>query len=670
VESADVVVIGGGIAGLSLAAELAPHLRLVLIEAESELAHHTSGRSARQMQPSYGPDPIRSATRRTIDEVRRLEAEHDTVFLRPRPLLWVAGDHEETLLQQLLTDVPALQLLTRTQALERLPLLRPEATTAALLDTEAYEVDVDALLALHRRRAMAGGAQILLGTRVTGSRHLDGRWRLETTAQVQLEAPVVVDAAGPWADQVAELLGARRRGLVPHRRTVGVSAETGRRVDPDWPMACRADGSFYVRPHRDGVLVSLSEEVASEPEDAQPRPGDLAEIRRRTHLSTVLTVGAFSAAWTGLRTLAPDHLPVLGFDSAVPGLFWLAGQGGYGFQTSSALARAAAGRILGRDDPTSADVLTVPTDAPVPDRHAAVVVTGPSRGGGSAVDEQPTVHRQGVPGDPGRVRGGQERDRGSNVLGLSHPTQRVQRKEEVGATVLVVPDPGPDGAGSHTVDADPVGGEAEREVAGQGDDAGLGGGIGFAAQRREGVDGADGDDGRGPGAPTEVRDGRPAATDHSQQVELGHPPPHLVVGVLERPVPGVAAGHVDQHVERSLCRGRERVVHRRLLGDVQGEGPVPTAGKLQGHPVRGHPVEVGDQHPCPLGGEPLSARPPDAVGCTGDQGHRSVETSGQGLHRRSLTHCRALRSGKGRRRGAGAAATGGSTALPPGTTPR
>lgn len=342
-QDVDVLIVGGGIAGLSLAAELAGRCRVALVEAEPSLAYHTSSRSAQQLIPSYGPPPVQELTRRT------LEVLADAADGAGRRLVWPS----RFMLVGSRADVQAeshegMRALTRDEARALVPALRPGAFEAASLDTDSVRVDAQALLAFHEERARSRGVGLHVGAPVHSAQRVGGGWLVGAGAE-GFHAANVVNAAGAWADDVAILFGVERLGLQPYRRTAAlVSLATP--LDPDTPMVAAADDTWYFRPDPVGALVSPSESEPSRAEDAVPRPGDieaaLALIRTVADLEVTGTV----RAWTGLRTSPQDGLPVLGFDPEGPGFFWLAGQGGYGFQTSSALAEAAAAQLLAGPD--------------------------------------------------------------------------------------------------------------------------------------------------------------------------------------------------------------------------------------------------------------------------------------------------------------------------------
>ena len=345
--TADIAIIGGGIAGLSLAAAIGDRASVVVIEAEPELFHHTSSRSAQQMQPTYGPAPVRALTTASIPLVDEKAERAGTPVYTPRPLLWLHSSEERGPFETLLATVPGLTAIGADEAVRMLPVLKPELLVDAAVDLSAVEVDVPLLLAWYRAEAVESGTTVVTGARVTAVERVGEAWRLTAGAET-VEAPVVVNASGAWVDLVAALFGVRSRGLTPKRRTVAV-ALAGRPVDPRWPMASDVADRFYFRPRGEAILASALEDVISEPEDAQPLDDDVATVIERVNAVTDLDLGAPITTWTGLRTLSPDTAPVVGFDDVVPGFYWLAGQGGYGIQTSAALARYAAAELLGAE---------------------------------------------------------------------------------------------------------------------------------------------------------------------------------------------------------------------------------------------------------------------------------------------------------------------------------
>ena len=343
----DVLIVGGGIAGLSLASALAGRCSVALVEAEQELAYHTSSRSARQLIPSYGPPVVQELTVRTLELIAARDAESDSRVLAPRSFLLIGSEAEVAA-----ESSGSMQPITPAEALELCPALVPGTFAAAGLDTASFACDAPLLLEDHRQRAVAAGADIITGARVHSAQRLGSGWQIGAGTE-GFQAGVLVNAAGAWADELAVISGVEKLGLQPYRRTAAIAA-VERPLPETSPMVAAADNTFYFRRDGGDVLVSPSEHVASGAEDARPRPGDVERLVERLNAITTLGITAVRRAWTGLRTEAADGVPVAGFDAEAPGFYWLAGQGGYGFQTSSAMAELAAAQILAGTGPAAA----------------------------------------------------------------------------------------------------------------------------------------------------------------------------------------------------------------------------------------------------------------------------------------------------------------------------
>jgi D-arginine dehydrogenase len=336
---ADVAVVGAGIAGVSVAYELAGTASVVLLERESQPAYHTTGRSAAMFLESYGGPEVREltvASRSTFEAVGTL--------LRARPLLWIAAPGREDSLAALAAGNAAVRPVPPEAVAAMCPIVRPQWRAGALLEDDAVEIDV---LGLHQHflgGARRRGLRVLLDAPVLGgTRDADATWSLHTGSG-EVRARVVVNAAGAWADEVARLLGVAPVGLRPLLRTAVVARASG--VDPAWPLVSEVDERFYFRPEARGVLLSPADETPSEPHDARPDDLTVALAIERVNEATTLGLRSVQTAWAGLRTFAPDRNPVVGPDPAVPSFHWLAGQGGFGIQTAPALARLAAAAVV------------------------------------------------------------------------------------------------------------------------------------------------------------------------------------------------------------------------------------------------------------------------------------------------------------------------------------
>lgn len=342
------MVIGGGIAGVSVAYELAAHARVVLLETEPSLALHTTGRSAAIFAPSYGSPVVRALTAASERRFAAFPAELDTPpLLTPRSVLWLGADDEAVAHLESLPVEP----ITAADALKRCPVLTN--VTAAAWDAGARDIDVMALHQGYVRGLRARGGTIRTGHPVQGI-HRDGAgWRVDAGAE--LRADLVVNAAGAWADVVAERAGLPAIGLRAYRRTAAV-ASGARDADPSWPLVVDAAERFYFRPEGRRWLVSPSEETPSEPCDAKSDELDVALALERVNEVTSLGLRRVHAEWAGLRSFVADRGPVAGAWPEHPGFVFFAGQGGYGIQMAPALAAAGAAIALG---------LPIPSDIPV-----------------------------------------------------------------------------------------------------------------------------------------------------------------------------------------------------------------------------------------------------------------------------------------------------------------
>ena len=353
-EVVDVAVIGGGMAGASVAAELAGSVRVRLLEAEAQAGHHATGRSAAVFAPSYGPAQVRALTRASRGFFHAPpDGFADGPLVAPRDLLTIARDDQAAALDATLATVgaeAAVERLGEAEVLAVCPLLRRGYATAGMLDRAGRDIDVARLHGGFLRRLRARGGTVATGAAVERLSR-DGRgWRIETRAGT-VRADVVVNAAGAWAGAVGAMAGAEAVGLVPKRRTaVIVAAPEGVTVG-GLPLTIDAEEGFYLKPDAGRLLLSPADATPVPPGDARPEEIDVAVCVDRAERAFALSVRRVEASWAGLRSFVADGEPVVGFSNAVPGFFWLAGQGGYGIQTAPAMARLAASLVLGRGMP-------------------------------------------------------------------------------------------------------------------------------------------------------------------------------------------------------------------------------------------------------------------------------------------------------------------------------
>jgi D-arginine dehydrogenase len=337
----DVVIVGGGIAGASLGAELAGKRRTLIIEAEEQCGYHSTGRSAAFWLESYGgPDValLSAASREFLTRPPEGFAEHG--FLHARGAVHVSdGDWPE------LPSTVAARKLTRGELEQLVPGIRPR-WTRALLEPGCADIDVAALHAAFLRRFRQGGGMVATSARLVRAKQTGHGWTITLADGATLRASILVDAAGAWADRVAEACGVQPLGIAPKRRTM-VQLRVGRAGLKDMPLVDDAAGSFYFKGESDrSIWLSPHDEIATDPCDAAPEEIDIATAIARFQDVVDWTVDRVERSWAGLRSFAPDRLPVYGFDARARGFFWCAGQGGFGIQTAPAAARLAAAALL------------------------------------------------------------------------------------------------------------------------------------------------------------------------------------------------------------------------------------------------------------------------------------------------------------------------------------
>ncbi len=355
VETAQIIIIGGGMAGASVAAELARTRRVILLEREDRPGRHATGRSAALHSEIYGNAAIRALTRASRDTF--LAPEGADPFVTPRDCLHIAtaGQIEALETFAALPDVAAaVTRLDGEGARALAPLLKPGVVVAALRERNAYDLDVDAIHQYYLRALKARGGQLVCDADIAGLARRDGQW-VARFGDREVAAPVVIDAAGAWGDQVAALAGIAPLGLQPMRRTIALVDLPDPAASRDWPMVIDIDEQFYFKPSSGQLLLSPADETPMDPCDAWPEELDIAIAVDRIQQVADLDVTRVPHSWAGLRTFAPDRTPAVGFDPGAEGFFWLVGQGGYGIQTAPAMARLAA--ALAQGQPAPADLL-------------------------------------------------------------------------------------------------------------------------------------------------------------------------------------------------------------------------------------------------------------------------------------------------------------------------
>jgi D-arginine dehydrogenase len=356
VQNPDILVIGGGIAGLSAAAVLSEHARVTLLEAEEQIGFHSSGRSATMLHYALGDRLIRALTFASRPFFDDPPAGFSDMPLGVKmPVLIHAREDERAELDALGEELSSFAVLERLDAAgvhELCPLLRDDALYG-LADLNGIHLDPHAMLQGNLRQVRSRGGTVRTGARVAAIERGEGVWAVTTEGDETFAAPILVNAAGAWADRVAQLAGVQRLGLEPKRRTIiTFDAPAGTRLE-GLPFAKTVGDELYFAPESGRLFASPMDEGPSDPVDARPDEYDIALAAHRVEERTVVKVDRIHSRWAGLRTFAPDRHPAVGFASDAEGFFWLAGQGGSGLQTSPAMAAITASLIVGAPWPTS-----------------------------------------------------------------------------------------------------------------------------------------------------------------------------------------------------------------------------------------------------------------------------------------------------------------------------
>lgn len=352
----DLIVIGGGIAGVSLGYEVAEERSVCLLEMESALAFHTTGRSAASYLETYGHREVRALTTASRVFFESPPEHFDGPLLSPRPLLQFARVGRGSTLRELhgevLERVPQARLLSPDDAVEVYPMLRLEQVELGMLEPGAMEIDVHGLHQGYVRGLKRRGGVIVKSGKVVSMDQVSGTWTITTADGVRRTAQTVVNAAGAWGDQVAALAGARSVGLAPLLRSIFMVRSPDPEATKHLPIVAEIDSTFYIKPEGDQLLCSPAEETPTPPGEVRADQLEVARAIEAIAETTTFQPKSVTSTWAGLRTFAADRNLVLGPDPELPGFFWYVGQGGFGIQTAPAAARVAANVLRGEEVPS------------------------------------------------------------------------------------------------------------------------------------------------------------------------------------------------------------------------------------------------------------------------------------------------------------------------------
>lgn len=360
--TADVTVIGGGIAGISAAAriaEVAPELKVVVLEAEDSLAYHSTGRSAAMFIRNYGPPAIRALNIISEDVFR------DPQDFSDKPLLSLRGEMvldtgRSSAFDDYINGSSGLEIIAGEDVVKMVPILKPDYVRRGAFEPDASDIDVHQLMSSFTALAKRHGVDIRLKhpvQSITRQKSGDGSesWHL-TAGDSEISTKMIVNAAGAWVDKIAEMAGVQPMGIIPHRRSAVMIPEPQGYSVSGWPMIAPAEEDWYMKPETGRMMVSPADQDPIEAMDAYPDDMVLAEGVYRFEQAVTIAVTRVEHEWAGLRSFAEDHNPVVGFAPDAEGFFWMGGQGGYGIAASPALSQITAALVTGGDCPAD-DVL-------------------------------------------------------------------------------------------------------------------------------------------------------------------------------------------------------------------------------------------------------------------------------------------------------------------------
>ena len=346
----DIIIIGGGIAGMSAAARLAPHAKLTILEREDRLAYHASGRSAAAFIEDYGNDVVRGLNSASVDYLSQANGG----VLSPRGFMLTAKKEDRNDFLEEAKDF-GLDHISLQEAKTKIPLINTDIVGYAAYREDVSDIDTDLFFQNFVKEARAANAEIKLNSEATSISAANGKWHVDTKAE-RFSASILINASGAWADKTAALSGIKPLGFMPYRRSIARIPVPGGFDPSDWPLFDEINERWYAKPDAGQLIVSPADEDPLEPQDAWADDTVLAEGIARFEKMITHPVKQMSTNWAGLRTFSPDRSLVIGRAAENRQFFWLCGQGGYGFQTAAAASRLTADLILGRQSELSAEL--------------------------------------------------------------------------------------------------------------------------------------------------------------------------------------------------------------------------------------------------------------------------------------------------------------------------
>ena len=370
---ADFIIIGSGIAGMSAAYRLSSHGKVVVLDKEAHLGYHTTGRSAAFFTENYGNNIIRAltkASRSFLEKPSECFRKDPLMFLNGGFLMIANADQSEAVEKELkyaLKTSAKVFEISKKEALNMVPAIKENYINRALHEPYSKVMDVDLIHQGYARGAKNNDAQIFFNQEVTKISKINNNWNVKTKNGT-FSSPILINAAGAWCDEIAKLAGCKPLGIKPKRRTVIIFKNANDYVIDKWPVVIDIEDNFYFKPEVGNFLASPADETDSPPCDAQPEEIDIALTVERLEKATNLKINNIEHKWAGLRSFYSDRTPIVGEDIENSGFYWLAGQGGYGIQTSPSISKILESLITGKKWPDKLTELSINEDTLSPKR--------------------------------------------------------------------------------------------------------------------------------------------------------------------------------------------------------------------------------------------------------------------------------------------------------------
>ena len=350
----DVIVLGSGIAGISIAAELSKKCSVCILEKEKNTSYHSTGRSMAFFIESYGNETVRKLTTASKNFfINYKDPFLNRKLLNKRGVLHIGNNRQNIIVKKLYEQLTEINnnfdLLNKNQTLDLLPCLKEEYVTSSVYDFEASEIDINLMYDFYLKKFKNNGGVIIKDILIKEINNQNSIWELVSN-QNKISSKLLINAAGAWCDEVANMVKTKKIDLIPKKRTIFCFKPKDIKLSNNWPLATDVEEKFYFKVENETVLASPADETPTFPHDAQPDEIDIAIGIERINSATKFIFNSITNKWAGLRSFVKDKTHVIGFDENIQNFYWFAGQGGYGIQTAPALAKIASNEILGNDN--------------------------------------------------------------------------------------------------------------------------------------------------------------------------------------------------------------------------------------------------------------------------------------------------------------------------------